>query len=450
MTATVVHIGDTHLYDNARQADRLRVLDQILDETEPIDDLAAYLWPGDLFHARSTIDTRNALRNRVRRAADRAPVVICYGNHDVPGDLDIFGDLAARHPIYVVATPRMITLPTRPERPQITLFVLPYPTATGLVARGVAAPDIPAAARAALHGIFIDAGAGLDAARRRGDITLTIGHANLTGAVASIGQPAIGAEIELDAGLLAQLGEGYVGLSHIHLAQALHGAHYPGSICRLDWGEVEPKSYLRVQYTSRNIVWDGQGPTPSSWAYTVQLHPVAVAPMYHVEGDLSRDGFAWKVTQGPGGPETPAPVSWRGCEVRVRARYKQREGIVLATAKADVLALFAEADRCDFEPVCVPDRGLRAPEVAAARTLPDKLAAWATVTGVTLPATAGARMADLETTDADVLVAAAEARMRALLELPPADPVGPFVDRLDEQQYQFHAEAAAGDGRLPL
>jgi hypothetical protein len=437
-----VHIGDTHLFENPRQADRLAALDRIIAENERRPFLAAWLHGGDVFHIRSTIETRNALRSRVRRMADSAPVVVTYGNHDVPGDLDIFGDIGARHPIHVVALPKVlrIALPSGLEKVHASIFALPYPTATGLVAQGVSQPDVPAAARAALEAVFADAGQRLNEARASGDIPIFLGHANLQGAVPSIGQPSIGAEIELDSGLFSHLGDCYKGLNHIHYAQAVYGAVYAGSICRLDWGEIEPKSYALVRYTRV----DHRG-----WRYDWQPISVPVAPMYHVDGEMTRDGFTWKVTKGPDGPEMEAPPSWRGCEVRVRMRYRQREGLVLAAVRADVHAAFAEADRFEFEPQCVPDRGLRAPEVAAARTLPDKLAAWAAVAGVTLPAAAAAYTGRLEGTDPELLVREVEAEMAALLEQPPPSD-GPGVDAADEQQYLFHKEAAQAAGKLQL
>ena len=72
-------------------------------------------------------------------------------------------------------------------------------------------------------------------------MTLFIGHANVGGAVTSSGQPNIGREIELSPRHLDRLGPIYKGLNHVHKAQEIHGAHYPGSICRLDWGEIETK-----------------------------------------------------------------------------------------------------------------------------------------------------------------------------------------------------------------
>lgn len=403
-----VHVGDTHLHQNARQADRLRALDQIIAEGLALPNLAAWLWPGDLFHQRSTIDDRNALKDRVKRMADAAPVVICYGNHDLPGDLDIFGDLGAGFPIHVVSTPQVV-------RFQIggawcSAFVLPYPTAAGLASEGVAPGDIVPRAYVALEAIFMEAAARLERARIVGDVTLMVGHVNVAGSITSSGQPNIGKEIELDGALLARLGPIYCGLNHIHKAQEIGGAYYAGSICRLDWGEVEPKSYLVAEYE-----WDA---TEKTWdLVNVDTPPVNVPAMYHVEGVLSREGFSYEVKAGPNGVTLDKPESWRGCEVRVRARFQQTEKSILDFSKAHLMAEFAEAARLELELVAVPDTAMRSPAVAAARTMTEKIVAWSTETQTALPATFLDVLPLLEHGDADAVIAAEQESMTALLDM---------------------------------
>ena len=53
MTHDFIHIGDLHLDERSpRNADRLQALDQIVAECLDREALAAWLIPGDLFHAR--------------------------------------------------------------------------------------------------------------------------------------------------------------------------------------------------------------------------------------------------------------------------------------------------------------------------------------------------------------------------------------------------------------
>jgi len=413
---TFVQVGDTHLHPGPRQADRLKALDQIIAENVTVPNLGAWLWPGDLFHQRSTIEDRNALAARLTAMANRAPVVICYGNHDLPGDLDVFGKLATTWSIHVVSTPTVLQLPLA-SGDVAAVFVLPYPTEAGLVSRGVAPGALIPTAREALDVIFMDAAAKLDTARGYGWPTLMVGHVNVAGSITSAGQPNIGAEIELDEALLARLGPGcYKGLNHIHKAQAIAGAHYPGSICRLDFGEIEPKGYLRIDYRHMS---DGR---QSAWVpVEVETCPLDVPPLYHVEGWLSREGFTFDVKKGPDGAVLEKPASWRGCQVRARIKFHESEKGLLEMAKAHVIAEFAEAMQpATYEYQVVPNGAVRAPEVAAARTLPEKVMAWAVETKTSLPADVLELLPALEHGDADAVAVEERQRMAALLDPPTA------------------------------
>ncbi|MDP3717133.1 MAG: metallophosphoesterase [Acidobacteriota bacterium] len=373
MATSLVHIGDFHAGPGPRNAARYRALDQLIAEGLALPSLGAWLWPGDLSHQRQTIDDENALIARLRRMSAAAPVVLVYGNHDQPGDLDKFASVSNGNPIYVVDRPEVLRIRLA-NMAFASIACLPYPHKHGLVLAGVANPDIVDEAANALDAIFMQFEVELDDARAKGDLTLFIGHANVGGAVTSSGQPNIGREIELSPRHLDRLGPIYKGLNHIHKAQEIHGAHYPGSICRLNFGEIEAKGWLEVSAFQDPLVQ----PAGNLWSYMVTTHGIDVAPMYHVEGDLTREGFTYQVTAGPGGELKERPASWKGCEVRARYRIKQSEAAVVE--KAHVLAEFAEA-LLTLDPIVVPDRALRAPEVAAAKTLPLKVAAWCELSG---------------------------------------------------------------------
>lgn len=402
-----IHVGDLHLGPNARNADRLRALDQILEESDGIEQLGAWLIPGDLNHARMTIEDRNALASRLTAMALRAPVLICYGNHDLPGDLNVFSRLRTEWPVLVFERPTVHTLKLATGA-HAAVFVLPYPTEAGLVSMGVGPAQMVQTAYEALQAIFRDAAAQLQDARARGDLTLAIGHVNVAGAITSTGQPNIGAEIEIDKALIQMLGVEYVGLNHIHKGQFIDGAWYPGSVCRLDWGEVDPKRYLVITYRE-----DGTA--------LVDEHPIDVAGLYHVEGHLHRDRFDWRVTNGPDGAPLEPPTTWKGCEVRVRARFYQSEKNLLEMAKAGIFANFADAKRFELELIAVPDRALRAPEVAAAKTLEEKVAAWARATKTTVPERVVELLPSLEHGDPDAVVIETQKRIEALVSPAPAE-----------------------------
>lgn len=462
-THRFVHLGDLHLRPGSGNKDRLVALDQVIAAGEAHGNLAAWLWPGDLNDARMSIEDRNALVPRVVRMANRAPVVVVYGNHDLPGDLNFLDRLKTEWGIFVVSKPDVVSFHTAPAgrgttaQDEITLFCLPYPSKAGLVSAGVAHDRLHQAAVDALDLIFMEAGAKLEQARQAGHIVMAIGHANITGAISSVGQPQVGQELEVTPAHLTRLGECYIGFNHIHKAQTVadFNAHYPGSLCRLDWGECEPKGFLEVTYGPH--AWrghGGDGPWASAgphWVYDLRQVPLDVPPMYHVEGLLSRDGFEWRCTKGPEGAEQEPPrseckacsgtgdgkrdpvegtlpcevcqgsglvVNWSGCDVRVRMRYPSEERGVLERAKARAADVFAGARKLEIEPIAVSSRTVRAPEVVQATTIEDKLAAWARLTGVTWSdqiQRCAARLLAVE--DGDVLVTEVDACLSPLADL---------------------------------
>lgn len=388
----VFAIGDTHLKAAARRnAARLHALGQIVAAIEQVRP-DAVVWPGDLFHERSTIDDRNLLRRYLQAIAEVCPVVIVRGNHDAHGDLEIFTHLRARHRVHLVTEPRVVHLE------HLVIACLPYPEEAALVAAGYAPADIPDAASVALDAIFMMFGGDLLAARQRGVATLFIGHANVNGAKASTGQPLVGAEIALRPEHLERLGATPKLLSHIHEPQDIHGATFIGSIAPMDWAEVTPRRYLDLAFA------DGEWVTTS--------RPIHVAALWHVEGVLTRDAFDWVVKNGPDGAVLEPPASWGGQEVRVRYRFAAVDAGLLDQAKAQILATFAEAAHLELEPVAIAEREVRAPQVVAARTLRDKLDAWTSAHG--LPSSAGVqtKLAALEGTDAAALLAGIQARLQ--------------------------------------
>jgi hypothetical protein len=387
-----VHIGDLHLGPNARNVDRRAALLQIVREQLLAGPVSAWLIPGDLNHGLMTIDDRNFLTDITQQMAAHAPVVTCYGNHDLPGELDFLSRLAGQWPIWVVNRPDVIRVQLATGA-IAAIFVLPYPTRAGLVAAGTPSDQIVDAAASALEFIFLNAKTQLGAAVAEGCIPLMIGHVNVGGSFTSSGQPNIGREIELNPALLNRLGPIYIGLNHIHRAQEIDGAVYAGSCCRLDWGEIEEKRYLTVDYTRQPVPEE-----PSEcWTYTVASHPIDVAPMYHVEGELTRDGFTWTMPDCDCGHCSEHILDWSGAEVRVRFRYVAADKAALNFDL--VKAPFANAKRLELDPIAEHTRALRAPEVAAAVTLEEKVAAFIRSSGLNWSPSLQTKFAALQAPD---------------------------------------------------
>lgn len=392
MNHQFVHIGDTHLATGDRNATKRVALEQILAEGSALPRLACWLWPGDLNHARMAIDDRNFLSEYIQRLAARAPVVLLRGNHDLPGDIDIFAKLSTVHPVFVVNRPAVVDVKAA-TGVTVAIFALPYPERSGLVAAGVEPSEVSTAARHALDLIFMDAAAKLAEARAAGQLTLMVGHVNVGGAILSSGQPSIGQEIEIDQALLDRLGSIYKGLNHIHKPQEIAGAFYAGSICGMNFGEIERKLYLVA-----DVEDDG--------GFVVTSHSLAVPSLYHVEGELTREGFRWTVQGsevpfqgwiGADAPTLPALPIFDGAEVRVRFRFAAAEkaGLNFELVKAP----FAGAKRIELDPIAEHTRALRAPEVAAAQTLTEKVEAFARGAGVTWTAKLSEKLTLLQQTE---------------------------------------------------
>lgn len=360
MSVRIIGIGDIHEHQSPRNADRLRAVDQIIHEGLQVERLGAWVVAGDLFHAKSTVEGRNALDERIQRMAAVAPVIVVRGNHDEVGDLDGFGRLKAGWPIYVFERPHVAVV--RLATGQMAgVFAFPYPTRAGLVSAGIAPADVVDTAAGLLDPIFMLAAEQLQHARDAGYLTFMVGHANIVGSISSSGQPQWGREIDVSAGHLERLGPILKLFGHIHKPQEISGAIYLGSVCRLDFGETEEKRYVVAELEA-----------DSSYAYASRH--LAVAPMFHVEGLLTRDGF--RLAEGSDGEieRRYHAGDWAGCDVRVRYCYQASEASVISAGF--VAKHFVDALRLKLESVVIADREVRSPEVAAARTLPEKLAAY--------------------------------------------------------------------------
>jgi len=401
-----LHVGDVHLqHGHPRNPDRLASLDQILAHGLAFEGLGAWLIPGDLFHSRSSVTDRNDLAERLVRMADRAPVVLVRGNHDQPGDLDIFAKLKARWPVSVVTRPDVLRVPL-PTGETAAIACLPYPDKFGLVAAGVAPGDVVRTAGELLDTIVMTLAHGLETEIAAGCIPLFIGHANIRGAIASTGQPQIGQEIELETAMLARLRAVYCGLNHIHKPQQVGDGVFAGSIAAMDYGEAEAKSVVLIEAAR-----DPSGTWRAQWT----RRPLETPPMHHVEGRLTRDGFV----TGGGELHHAHIIDWTGCDVRVRYSFKASEKDALD--HDSVRRLFAAALRLKIEPIAEPDRALRSQAVADATTLADKLVAYAETLGTVTSDDVLAKLAALEHTDSLQLIANVEHALAVVTDLSPAD-----------------------------
>ena len=183
---------------------------------------------------------------------------------------------------------------------------------------------------------------------------VTVGHFNVAGSVASTGQPQIGREIEANTELIDELAEhGPVVLGHIHKPQTIGNsarAFYAGSVTPQDWGELEEKRYL--------VLGEGDG-----W-----LHSVPTAHRRRVAIDISWPDIV---------AMQPQHISWRDC-IRVRVHHPPGDlpdvdEVIRRLIPAGSAGLIG-----DLKIECIPEttHGVRAPEIAAAESVVDQIAAY--------------------------------------------------------------------------
>lgn len=363
--------------------------------------LGAVVHLGDVWHAKPSEDDLEAVAEFFQRIAERAPLIALLGNHGAAGYSLLMRRLKARYAITVVDGPQVLAVPLATGS-TLSLAAIPYPQKGVLVAQGVAPGDIKPTAEQALDIICMDLAAQLQQASGQ---KMLIGHATITGAIASSGQPmGIEHEVTITAAMLARFGAIPKVFGHIHKPQALHGAIYAGSTSATDYGETEAKRYLVVEFDDDN----GR----------IVSHPLDTPKLFHVEADLSRAGLIWLVTKGPDGPQEEPPPSWDGCDLRVRVRYPLREREQLVEQLGSIKARFAGARRIEVEPIAVPDRALRAPEVVEAKTIDEKLRAWARLSGASWSEQISRCAAQLQTDLAqETLVAEVERRLGPLADL---------------------------------
>jgi exonuclease SbcD len=242
----VAHVADLHIDDRAPNAtlnEQVETLSWIGSHAHEAG-AKAMLVAGDVFHRTSTPLERNAAIEVFVRWANNMPVIIVYGNHDQPYDLDFLASLLTRHQITVVDRPAPLVICDG----RLEIACLPWPRKANLVADAdiTSALDVQqvsaSAMRAVLSG-FSQGFSGSDATR------ILLGHAELGTALADSGQPLAGrCDIELGEHDLLEVGADMVLLGHIHKHQILRDSIvYAGSPRQMTFGEDPVKGYCLVE-----------------------------------------------------------------------------------------------------------------------------------------------------------------------------------------------------------
>jgi len=347
-------ISDQHFDASSRWEEMLRIAGWIAGDIAQRE-VDLVVLGGDLFERRPVPLETKAAAQWLISLAETSPVVGVYGNHDVPESLAVMNRLEARHPITIY------------DRPAVhyaagaAIACLPWPRKAHLLAAVGANADADAVAHGALQTVLLGLG---DELERFEGPRLFVGHVMMRGSKVSTGQPlAPGADFEIGLEDLALARAYFYGLGHIHMGPGNEWkvgdapAVFPGSPRRTSYGETEPKGYVIAEVDEHGPIGWERIETPCT-------------PMCLLEYHWDGEGF-W-------GSDVPAALVEPGAEVRYRysVASEHRE-----SAKAAALQLRDDLIRdCGVASVKIEERvtatkRARAPELAQAATLPDKLQA---------------------------------------------------------------------------
>ena len=246
----VAQTGDWHIDEPKGFDDLARVLDAFIAECGKAN-VDAILIGGDIYHPRgvkrSTAREQLFVEDYLKRAAEIAPVIGCRGNHDVDGEVDLFNNLAGRHPIWFAERPHTYTIRGA------DILCLPWfdkiHLAASLPAADAHAGETTRRTIAAAQQLLVVLQAQATLTKEAGRIPIGLGHLLVAGSETSTGQILLGETVEITPFDLAQIGCAYFGLSHIHKHQRWFDGRiaYPGSPTRHDCGEPEVKGFCLVE-----------------------------------------------------------------------------------------------------------------------------------------------------------------------------------------------------------
>ncbi|MBI4916850.1 MAG: metallophosphoesterase [Acidobacteria bacterium] len=358
-------VGDCHIKDNEHLDDTKRCL-QFVVETAIARDVDAVLFGGDLFNHKSSPAERLVLRDTLLNLS--VPVLLVRGNHEPLGDLAVFSGYEG---VTVAEQPSVVALDN------VDVLAIPWPEKAWLAARGWTGETGDQAGQHAL-GDMVRA-----MAATRSDPSrplIVVGHLAVGGAVASSGQPLIGRSLEMALGDLTDLGAVFTALSHIHRPQELAPTvFYIGSLNCVDFGEEDEakRVVLLTVHDDGTAEWESI-PVPCRKWVTVE------ACLEELDEDVL--GHRLERVRGQAWDDELEPGRFRG--MNVRYTYEVPEEYAAKFDHAEIERRFAAAHTLKIVPVVERAARVRAAEVAEAKTVADKLAAWGAATDT--PITSGA------------------------------------------------------------
>jgi DNA repair exonuclease SbcCD nuclease subunit len=342
--------GDNHFAEHLRFQECIDVHAWMVHQAREVK-ADVFLDAGDIFDAASSPRERQAVAEWVTAMAEVCPVVFAKGNHDRPLDVALMRRLKTKHPVIVEEACGVHHVAGA------AIAVMAWPERAHLLAALGDAAAADTGMREALQGAL--RGLGLQLEQHNGPRIL-LGHFMVDGSVSSTGQPLLGMPINVSLSDLAIARADLTVMGHIHMAQRFElpgagPAFYTGSPFRTDFGQLERKSVLFAEFDGQRLLRTEELETPCT-------------AMLHVESAWDADRRALVFAGDPPRFEQPGEI-----RLRYQVAAELRDAARVAADELRSLYLTLGAKSVKVEEVVIAERRARAPEVAKATSVQDKL-----------------------------------------------------------------------------
>ncbi len=362
-------IADLHFDEHSRFDECVSVHDWIAEDMRQRG-MDLVILTGDIYERESTPRERMAVASLVHKLAAVAPVVIIRGNHDKDGDLSLIPRYSTRNRVIVEEQADVHFVSVARWDVTVAVGCLSWPRKANLLALAPGVPLATATAEGSDHLRSILRWMGTVLGPHDSGPSILASHAMVRAATTSVGQPLVGCDFELSVEDLMLARADVVLLGHIHKGQdwtAENGVQviYPGSPRRTAYGEIEPKAYIVSTMTGGE----------RGWRASSERIITPARPMFLIEDEwgIEESGRATWLCGLNGEPQFQ--TEYQNADVRFRYVVDADRRAAAREAAESIRAYFIQHGAADvkMDPVIRPTTKARAPEIAAAATIEEKL-----------------------------------------------------------------------------
>lgn len=386
MKLKIAHLADLHFSNKQEKLDEMIrcgafALQSLRDECPDLIMLAGDSCDEHDGPIRIDSDTARAAIQFVLACADIAPVAIVLGtpSHDRKTP-ELFRFLRGKHPVYVADKIEMVQLSDYgfeqyEERSnamactKAVLTFLPSPDKARIIGTygGTSKQLTTMSAKEVLH----DALAYIGEVNKNipaGVPRVVIGHGMITGATYSTGAVSTGEDLEYSIHDLNLTNADYKAFGHVHKYQEFPGnIVYSGSLGRLNYGEVEAKGFVMVEFDGNDVI-----------------------SKRFIETPARRFVFLETSWEDGGLPTIEAKVveglsECNGADVRLRYSIPEEERHSINRQEIIDRFTAAGARIVKVEPSIIPKIRQRAAGISNITTLPDKIVKWGATVDIEIP-----------------------------------------------------------------